>query len=58
MLGRTNKYLTLFRLGFWCVARLGGRGGGKWGGVGGRKVPAAYNFKTINDNEIKFGRVV
>ena len=34
-------------------------GGSAWDGVGGvRKVPAAYNSKTINDNEMKFGRVV
>ena len=32
-----------------------GRGGG--GGLGG-KVPAAYNTKTINDDEMKFGGVV
>ena len=29
----------------------GGRGGG-------RKVPAAHNSKTINENGMKFGRVV
>ena len=29
-----------------------------WGGGGGRKVPAAYNSKTINDNEMKFGGLV
>ena len=28
---------------------MGGGGGG-----GGRKVPAAHNCKTINDNEMKF----
>ena len=39
--------LTLFRLGFLRVAQLGGR-----------KVPTAYNSKTINDNEMKLGRVV
>ena len=34
-------------------------GGLAWGGGGGgRKVPAAYNSKTINDNEMKFGGVV
>ena len=34
-------------------------GGSAWGGGGGgRKVPAAYNSKTINDNEIKFGGAV
>ena len=44
-------FLTLFRLGFLRVAQL-------WGGVGGRKVPAAYNSKTINDNEVKFAGVV
>ena len=35
-------------------------GGTAWeeGGGGGRKVPAAYNSKTINDNEMKFGGVV
>ena len=27
-------------------------------GGGGRKVPAAYNSKTINDNEMKFGGLV
>ena len=35
------------------MAGLGGEGGGGW-----RKVPAAYNSKTINDNEVKFGGVV
>ena len=45
--------LTLFRLGFLRMAQLGGGGGG-----GGRKVSAACNSKTINDNEIKFGGVV
>ena len=30
------------------------KGGGGWG----RKVPAAYNSKTINDNEMKFAGVV
>ena len=39
--------LTLCHLGFLRVARLGG-----W------KVPAAYNPKTINDNEMKFDGVV
>ena len=43
--------LTLFRLGFLRVAQLGGGGGG-------RKVPAAYNSNTINDNEMKFAGVV
>ena len=34
-------------------------GGAAWrGGGGGRKVPAAYNSKTINDNEMKLGKVV
>ena len=47
--------LTLFRLGFMRVARLGG---GQGGGGGGWKVPAAYNSKSINDNVIKFGGVV
>ena len=28
------------------------------GGGGGRQVPAAYNSKTINDSEMKFGGVV
>ena len=32
-------------------------GGTAWG-VGGRKVPAAYNSKTINDNEMKLDGVV
>ena len=50
------KVLTLFRLGFLRVAQLGGRGGG--GGGGRRKVPAACNSKTINDNEMKLGGVV
>ena len=45
------KTKNLFRLGFLRVARLGRRGGG--GGV-----PAAYNSKTINDNEMKLGGVV
>ena len=40
--------LTLFRLGFLRVAQLGGGGG----------VPAAYNSKTINDNEMKLCGVV
>ena len=39
-------YLTLFHLGFSRVAE------------GGRKVAAAYNSKTINDNEMKLGGVV
>ena len=43
--------LTLFPLGFFRVVQRGGGGGG-------RKVPAAYNFKTINDNEMKLGGVV
>ena len=42
-------FFTLFRLGFLRVAQLGGGGG---------KVPAAYNSKTINDNEMKFAGVV
>ena len=47
-----HKYLlTLFRRGFLRVARLGGEGRG-------RKVPAAYSSKTVNDNEMKFGGVV
>ena len=33
-------------------------GGAAWGGGRGRKVPAAYNSKTINDNEMKLGGVV
>ena len=35
-------------------------GGAAWGGGGGggRKVPAAYNSKALNDNEMKFGGVV
>ena len=33
-------------------------GGAALGGGGGRKVPAAYNSKTINDNEMKLGGVV
>ena len=34
-------------------------GDSAWGGGGGgRKVPAACNSKTINDNEMKFGGVV
>ena len=46
--------LILFRLGFLRVFQLGGgRGGG-----GGRKVPAACNSKTVNDNEMKFGGAV
>ena len=44
--------LTLFHLGFLRVAQLG------VGGGGGRKVPAAFNSKTINENEMKLGRVV
>ena len=30
-------------------------GGGGWVG---RKVPAAYNSKTINENEMQFGGVI
>ena len=31
----------------------------EWFGLGrGRKVPLAYNSKTINDNEMEFGGVV
>ena len=48
----TTAFLTLFRLGFLREAQLGGRGGG------GRKVPTAYNSKTINDNAMKFAGVV
>ena len=33
-------------------------GGAASGGGGGRKVPAAYNSKTINDKEMKLGGVV
>ena len=34
-------------------------GSGPWrGGGGGGGVPAAYNSKPINDNEMKFGEVV
>ena len=40
--------LTLFRLGFWGMAQLGGGGGGG-------EVPVAYNSKTINGNEVKLG---
>ena len=40
--------LTVFRQGF---LRVAGWGGGVW------KVPAAYNSKTINGNEMKFGGV-
>ena len=47
------SFLTLFRLGFLRVAQLGGGEG-----EGGRKVPAAYNSKTINDNEMKLDGVV
>ena len=32
-------------------------GGAAWGGGGGG-VPAAYNSKAINDNEIKLGGIV
>ena len=42
--------LALFCLGFLRVAQLGG--------VGGQRVPAAYNSKTVNDNEMKLGGVV
>ena len=44
-------FSSLTRLGFLRVAQLGG-GGGE------RKVSAACYSKTINDNEVKFGRVV
>ena len=47
-----SESLTLFRLGFLRVVQLGGGGGG------GRKVPAAYNSKTTNANEMKLGGVV
>ena len=43
--------LTLFRLGFVRVTQLGEGGGGL-------NVPAAYNAKTINDNEMKLDGVV
>ena len=43
-------FSSLTRLGFLRVAQLGGGGG--------RKVSAACYSKTINDNEVKFGRVV
>ena len=43
------SFLTLFHLGFLRVAQLRG---GEW------KVPAASYSKTINDNEMKLGRVV
>ena len=33
-------------------------GGSAWKRGGGWKVPAAYNSKTINDNEMKFAGVV
>ena len=33
-------------------------GGAAWGGGGGRKVPAAYNSKTIKDNEMELDGVV
>ena len=46
--------LTLFRLGFLRVAQPWGGGGGG----DGRKVPAAYNSKTISGNEMKLGGVV
>ena len=48
---RKINCLTLFRLGFLRVLQLGGGGGGG-------KVPAAYNSKAINDNEMKPGGVV
>ena len=44
----TPTVLTLFGLDFLRVARLEGGGGGG--------VPVAYNFKTINDNEVKIWR--
>ena len=41
------------------VARLGvGVCVGGTGGGAGRKVPAAYNSKTINENEMQFGGVI
>ena len=36
------------------MAQLGGQGGGG----GRRKVPAAYNSKSIDDNDMKLGGVV
>ena len=51
ILAAPSSYLTLLRLGFLMVAQLGGGGGG-------RKVPAAFNSKTINGNELKFAGVV
>ena len=36
----------------------GGSAWGRGGGVVGRKVPAAYNSKTVNDIEMKLGGVV
>ena len=53
LFSQTSSVLTLFRLGFLRVAQLGGGGGGSE-----RKVPAADNSKTINDNEMKLGGVV
>ena len=50
--GEHSFMIGLFHLGFLRVAQLGGRGGV------GRKVPAAYNSKTINDNEMKLGGIV
>ena len=46
-----RETLNHIRPGLW------GGGGGK-GGCRGRKVPAAYNSKTINDIEMKLGDVV
>ena len=37
-------------------AAWGGKGAGR--GREGRKVPAAYNSKTINDNTMKFAGVI
>ena len=47
-----TNILTLSHLGFLRVARLGPGEGER------RKVPAAHNSKTINDNGMKFGGVV
>ena len=49
--------LTLFGA-IWSGHFEGGSAWGWWWGEGGGEVPAAYNSKTISENEIKFVGVV
>ena len=53
LINLSRYFLTLFGLSFLRVVQGLGEEGGGGGGV-----PAAYNSKPINDNEMKFGEVV